>query len=68
MANLSKEHIQELRKELADVLRCYNGTDKIKFEMSNKTLESLLFKEEKYENGDVVKTFAIDFDLIKKID
>jgi len=61
---INEIELQKLREELRLGLRKYNGIDKIRFDMSHEMLEKLIFLQD--EEGR--KTFAFDFNLIKKID
>lgn len=61
---INETELQKLREELRLGLAQYDGIDKIRLDMSHEMLEKLIFLQE--EEGR--KTFAFDFNLIKKID
>lgn len=63
LMKLDKLKVLNERRKVINLLKKYNGKDKIKLSYSKEMLDKILFKSTKYR-----KCFAIDFELIKKLD
>lgn len=68
---LNKQNTEKLRKELITLLEQYNGTEKVKLNISKGLLDALLFEQEyiiKNDSNTFVKKIMISFELVKKLD